>query len=194
MIKAVERAGGRTRGGEKKFYPRINLITGELSGHAYGANVGWVRLGGAGVSEVAVSIKPGEDSDLDGIPDNWEKLSANGNLNLLSNTGDKDGDGESELEEYVADTNTLQPQDRLWITDFVPPRDMGGGNIATDLTWTSKASRRYQIESSPDFLVPFSALTGSITPAAGATTSRRFSDAVSGRGFYRVRASRPLSP
>jgi hypothetical protein len=151
-------------------------------------------LGGAGVSVIATSLEPGDDSDLDGIPDNWEKLYANGNLNLLNETGDKDGDGTSDLDEYLADTNPVHPQDRLRITDFVPPRDMGGGNIASDLAWTSKPSRRYRIESTSDLAVPFTQRAGNITPASGSTTSRRFSDAVSGRWFYRVSASRPLAP
>lgn len=174
--------------------PRINLATGELSGHAYGANIGWIRLGGAGVSIIAISLEPGEDSDLDGIPDNWERHFASGNLDLLSDTGDEDGDGETDLEEYLADTNPVNPQDRLQITAFVPPRNIGGGNIATDLAWTSKPSRRYQIETSPDLSAPFASVTGTITPASGSTTSRRISDAVSGHWFYRIKASHPLAP
>jgi hypothetical protein len=174
--------------------PRVNLASGRLLGYAYSANVGWIALSESGVAVVATSIDPGVDSDNDGIPDNWERQFTGEDLSVLTETGDRDGDGESDAEEYAADTHPLNPNDRLRITAFIPPRDLGGGRIATDLAWTSKPSRRYSIVTSADPGVPFLPVLEDIVPAAGATTSARINDSAQVRHFYRVSAKFPLAP
>src|SRR5258708_6045677 len=84
--------------------PRVDLSTGMLSGQAYSANVGWLSLGDASYYVQAGSIDPGEDTDHDGIPDAWEIKYA-GNLTRFSATSDSDGDGATDLEEYLAGTD-----------------------------------------------------------------------------------------
>lgn len=80
--------------------PRIDLLTGEFKGFAYGANIGWVKLDGGGLTTEALLC---EDTDGDGLPDAWE-MQQFGNLNKKS-IGDSDGDGASELDEYLALSN-----------------------------------------------------------------------------------------
>ena len=42
----------------------MNLVTGDLSGCAWGANLGWISLGGVRTTVLSA----GPDSDGDGIP------------------------------------------------------------------------------------------------------------------------------
>jgi hypothetical protein len=176
--------------------PRVNLATGKLLGYAYGANVGWIALAETGVNVVTTSIAPGADTDADTIPDNWELFFGGGtDLTKLNATGDRDGDGESDLEEYAADTNPFSSLDRLQITSFVAPRQVGGvGPVVSDLTWTSKPSRKYSIEISPDLFAAFAPAVSDIAPDNGATTFERFSDPNTAKKFYKVRAAVPLVP
>jgi hypothetical protein len=84
-------------------------------------------------------LAAGTDTDHDGIADAWE-LSYTNSLAAFSDTSDTDGDGLSDLEEYLADTNPLDPDDQLQITDF---SGEGSYNL---LGWTSKPSRLYRVE------------------------------------------------
>ena len=176
--------------------PRVNLATGKLLGYAWGANVGWIALSETGVTVVATSIAPGADTDADGIPDNWERFYTGGtDLTPLTATGDRDGDGIRDRDEYAADTNPFNPNDRLQITALVPPRVIFvGGPLFTDLTWTSKPSRKYDIEISPDLVAAFFPAIGGVIPALGATTTSQFVGSSAARRFYRVRAKLPLAP
>jgi hypothetical protein len=174
--------------------PRVNLATGQLLGFAYSANVGWIALSGTGVTVVTNSLQPGADSDGDGIPDAWEFLQA-GNLAVMNATTDSDKDGELDIAEYAADTDPLDPYDRLLITDFVPPRQLvPAGPFQTTLTWTSKPSRRYRIESNPDLFSAWAVRVPNIVPAAGITTTNTFNDPTGTKRFFQVVSQLPLAP
>jgi len=176
--------------------PRVNLATGKLLGYAYGANVGWIALSESGVNVLATTLAPGADTDADTIPDNWELFFGGGtDLTKLSATGDRDGDGILDKDEYAADTNPFSPLDRLQITTIVAPRQIGGvGPVVSDLTWTSKPSRKYSIEISPDLFAAFAPFVNNIVSDLGATTFERFNDPSTAKKFYRVRAKVPLAP
>ncbi len=176
--------------------PRVDLATGRLLGYAWGANVGWIALSETGVTVRTTSIAPGLDADADTIPDNWERLFVGANdLTKLTLTGDRDSDGELDVEEYAADTDPFNPADRLLITAFIAPRQIGGvGPVVSDLTWTSKQSRKYSIEISPDLIAAFAPALTNIPPDGGVTNFERFNDTPASKKFYRIRAKLPLAP
>lgn len=175
--------------------PRVDLMTGRLLGYAWGANVGWIALSETGVTVKTTSIAAGEDTDGDMIPDGWERTFAN-NITTLGGGGlDSDGDGESDVEEYAADTNPLNSSDRLRITLLVPPRQLVvAGPFVADLAWTSKPSRKYSIETNTSLLAMWDIAVSPIIPSAGATTTAQFTDIAATKRFYRVRGKLPLAP
>src|SRR3954454_15474575 len=54
--------------------PKLNLWTGILSGSVYSANVGWISLSNAVAYVQTDTLRPGTDSDGDGIPDAYELI------------------------------------------------------------------------------------------------------------------------
>lgn len=177
--------------------PRVNLSTGQLLGYAWGTNVGWIALSETGVTVNTTSIAAGADTDGDGIPDAWERLRASG-LGLMNATSDNDNDGISDKDEYAADTDPFNANERLMITALVPPRNVAGtGPFATDVTWTSRPTRWYEIEASADLLTASVIVADNIAPD-GVVTFERFNDpillALPAQRFYRVRARLPLAP
>ena len=171
--------------------PKANLKIGNFSGYAWGANVGWISLSNAFARVQTDSIRPGVDSDGDGIADAWERLKF-GNLLAASATSDADGDGVSDLNEYLADTNPLDSASSLRITAFVA----GSGGSPATATWTSTETRCYRLwgttELSPAIWSEIA--LGLITPDVGATTTRDFVDPAAPDRFYRIEAVRPLFP
>ncbi len=174
--------------------PRVNLATGQLLGFAYSANCGWIALSGAGVTVTTTSLAVGADTDTDGMADAWERTHAP-NLATLGIGLDGDGDGELDTDEFAADTDPLDVNDRLRITLVVPPRQLiVAGPFVTDLAWTSKESRKYDIERIGNLTLPFTVAVAGIAPTPGTLTAVQFNDPNAGAKFYRVRAKRPLVP
>ena len=173
--------------------PRIDFATGILSGYAWGANVGWITLDdGANHFVATTAIPAGADTDADGITDAWEREHA-GNLTTFTINGDADGDGIPDVLEYAADSDPLDPADRgLRITAFAVSAD----TTLISLTWTSRLSRRYHIESTSDLAggVWTESALGQIAPDSDVTTLRGLTEIAATQRFYRVRAARPLAP
>jgi hypothetical protein len=169
---------------------KVDLLTGKLSGHAWSANCGWISLSNAVAHVQTDTIAPGADTDGDGIADAWE-LSYTNSLGGFTAVTDSDGDGVPDAQEYLADTNPLDPNDLLRITHAV----FAPGGTNANLTWTSKPTRHYHLQKTPDLTLPawLDSGLGVITPD-GATTTRAFADTHAPLRFYRVRAVRPLSP
>lgn len=177
--------------------PRINLKTGKLSGFVYSANCGWIDLGSNGTHFVqSNSIEPGTDSDHDKIADAWELEQAaaaglSAILTHLGETTDSDGDGRTDLEEYLADTNPFDSSDYLRVLSF-SVQDSPSDNVT--IQWTSSSRRLYTIGSNTD-LGPFTVDQNDLEPDSGASTSRTFTDLLQPpRKFWRVGAKLPLSP
>ena len=80
----------------------------------------------------------------------------------------------------------------LRITDFA----VSTNTTLISLTWTSRLSRRYHIESTSDLAggVWNESALAEIAPDSDTTTVREVAEAVATHRFYRVRASRPLTP
>jgi hypothetical protein len=171
---------------------KVDLLTGKLSGHAWSANCGWISLSNAVALVQTDTMAPGADTDGDGLPDAWERLRF-GNL-AQNGGGDPDGDGMNNLQEYLADTNPLDPNDLLRITAYSVSFP---GYEAHDLTWTSRPTRFYRLHLRNSF-GPFDVwqdVSGLIPGSAGTTTSGSVGiGGINGERYLRVEAVRPLSP
>ena len=182
------------RAGDGTTYegPRVDLRTGRLSGFVYGANVGWISLSNLFAHVQTDSIQMGPDTDGDGLPDDWERSYA-GNLTTLNGAGDNDGDGVPNSQEYLADTDPLNSSSNLRITSF----SSTSGGTANTITFTSRPTRLYEVQERTTLSTApawSDSGLGLISPDAGATTTRAFSDTPSPRRFFRVEGNRPLSP
>ena len=158
----------------------------------FSTNVGWISLSNA-VARVQTDILlPGVDSDGDGIPDAWE-MKYFGNLTTATASSDRDGDGVSDLAEYLADTDPTDSASRLRIKSIETGTD--GSPVA--LTWPSRSSRCYYIQKAGDLNTPINWLDsglGLILPDAGDETSRKLLDPAAPMRFFRIEAVKPLTP
>lgn len=163
--------------------PKVNLLTGALSGYAWGANVGWINL--AGVVTLTLAAP---DGDGDNIPDAWEY--GHTNTLIILNGGDSDGDGVSDYNEYLADTDPFDINDFLVITDF---QAYGTTN---DVTWPVKTTRLYTLQHAPklDTNTMWSMTSSSFIPPFGPDVTETVSGVTDTNRFYRVQAAPPLSP
>jgi hypothetical protein len=166
--------------------PKVNLVNGQLSGYVWSANCGWISLS-SGVAYVQTdSICPGALAP-DGLPMAW-LLQNFGTTNVDANA-DPDGDGQSNMQEYLAGTYPNNAASALKITYYT--RNEYGFDYTT-LVWNSVASRCYAVQTTPNLT------SGSWTdyinlPILG-LGSVGFSDSAPTNEFYRIRAYRPLTP
>jgi hypothetical protein len=78
------------------------------------------------------------DGDNDGLPDNWEtQYPAAGNA-----TGDVDGDGQSNLQEYLAGTDPLDAANFLKVTGI----SLSGGREATVIQFRAASNKTYTVQ------------------------------------------------
>jgi hypothetical protein len=170
--------------------PKVDLFTGHLSGYIWSANCGWISLSNAVAYVQTDTISPGL-LDTNGLPVAWE-LTFFGHMGIDPNA-DPDGDGQSNLQEYLAGTNPTDGTDYLHIT----AESFASGGASATLTWSSVPTRFYYIQKTPA-LNPlptwFDSGLSLISPSAGSTTTRSFADINAPMRFYRVEAVKPLSP
>ncbi len=166
--------------------PRIDLVTGRLSGYAWGANVGWIGFSNLHAF-VRTSLAAGPDTDDDRIPDAWEMQRAGG-LTALG-PGDADRDGVPDADEYAADTDP-QTGERLSIVGL---RRVDGTNV---VTWTSRPTRIYAVESTNAMPKPSAgwpdAGGGIIGPPATSPSQAAIPQPSGAAAFIRIRATVPL--
>ena len=172
--------------------PRIDLLTGNLSGYAWGANVGWISLANSQAFVRTDTLGAGPDTDGDGLPDAWEIEKAGDLVTLDVLDADSDDDGVPDADEYVADTDPLNPASRLEITAF----ERSGG--ADSATWPVAQTRLYRLVQT-DSLTPSPPIwtdsgLGLILPDGAPELTRGVSDPAATQRFYRVQAVVPLAP
>jgi len=170
--------------------PRIDLLTGKFDGYVFSANCGWISLHTVFALVQTDYLQPGQSTNGNGLPDAW-LLTTTGSLADGPNA-DTDGDGTTNLEEYLAGTDPNNPNSVLAITSYTAT-PVGASVISTTLTWKSVMTRYYFIEQSLDLVSWFDSGLGPITPA-GATTTDTFTHVHSPKRFFRVRAMDPLAP
>ena len=172
--------------------PRINLDTGRLSGFAYSANMGWMNLGEFTSSTQIESFGPGTDNDSDGIPDAWERKRT-GTLTALHEETDSDNDGLSDVGEYQADTDPLDPDENLQIVRFA----LTGDGQSVLLGWTARGTRFYTVQMRSQFeeISPWTNMFPALVRGTDEEVSILVTNAQnSSHNYFRVQAVRPLQP
>ena len=168
--------------------PKVDLRTGILTGYAWSANCGWISLSNIVAYVQTDSLWPGL-LGANGLPIAW-LLTNFGTTNVNANA-DPDGDGMSNLQEYLAGTNPNDSTSVLRIIAYAT----GPTGTTNALTWTSVSTRLYHVQESLN-LGPtnwYDSSLGLISPD-GAFTTRNVADTNAPIRFYRVRAVRPLVP
>lgn len=166
--------------------PKVDLWTGNMSGYAWSANCGWISLSNAVAYVQSDTIAPGADSDHNGLPDAWELLNF-GHIGVDPNA-DPDGDGMSNLQEYLAGTNPNDANSALRITTIT----YGTAPNYVTLQWNSVPTRFYAIQWSPALGGTNQFSDYALLPFLGANNAG-FNDSNT-NNFFRIRAFRPLGP
>ncbi len=171
--------------------PRVDLSTGVLSGYAWGANVGWIALNTHPAFVQTDVLDPGPDTDADGIPDPWELAKVGDLATYGPAPHDDDHDGESDVEEYRADTDPGDDTSFLHITDFTKLAATGR------VTWTVAPTRLYRLEHAETATngAPWvDSGFGIIAPGGEPTLTRDAAVPATPTRFFRARAIIPLAP
>ena len=172
--------------------PRVDLCMGVLSGYAWSANCGWISLSNA-VAYVQTDRIFAGALDSNGLPIAWE-LQNFGHTGVDPNA-DPDGDGMSNMREYLAGTNPNDANDYLRIT-AIGVSFMDDGNDNDTLAWTSHPNRQYRIQQSTNLAGGAWKDAGLLlSPDAGTNTTRtvQFTGPMP-RRFLRIQAVKPLEP
>lgn len=171
--------------------PRIDLLTGKLSGSVWSANVGWISLSNSVAHVQTDTLATGPDTDGDGIPDAWE-YAQTGNLTTLAGaSADWDQDGVPDVDEYGTGTDPRNYESRLAITAFTRT----SGTDAT--TWTVEPTRLYRLQQSDSLTgtpVWVDSGLGTLLPGSGPVLTKQVAAPSATNRFYRVKAIVPLQP
>ena len=132
-----------------------------------------------GTGTLALTIEVLADSDGDGMPDSWEETNG---MNLLFPGDailDADGDSLTNLGEFLAGTDPLNPASAFRVQPF--SRSPSPGQL--QLSWESVAGKRYRVLASGDLLT-WAPLPGINVLATGSETQVVVPDALAGRTYF----------
>jgi hypothetical protein len=164
----------------------VNTTSGLISGTPTGTGTSPVSLsatniGGTGNATLTLEVQA--DADGDGMGDAWE-IAHGLNPGLATDANlDKDGDGQSNRNEWLAGTAPEDSNSRLRISN---EERLGGKDVR--LTWTSVPGKRYRISSRTDLTSgAWTDLTPTPVVATMATTQWTHTDgAIGASRYYRV--------
>jgi len=128
------------------------------------------------------------DSDMDGMPDAWETLYGLNPNSSADAVLDLDGDGQSNLKEYLAATIPSNPASNFQVIRI---EDIVGGPELVKLTWDSVAGMTYQVEASDSLLLGSWSLLTANPLVANSVETQLNVPKLGDRRFYRVRCFRP---
>ncbi|MEM7396663.1 MAG: hypothetical protein AAF492_30405, partial [Verrucomicrobiota bacterium] len=122
------------------------------------------------------------DADGDGMGDAWETIHF-GDLSE-DGTGDFDGDGANDLDEFLAGTTPNDPASRLyiWIADQSGPN--------TTLAWPGVRPRFYSVLTKTNYSEPWQPLVGDL-PAAPPVNAYTNSEPGHLRRYYSITIEHP---
>ena len=175
--------------GDDANEPKIDLSTGKFSGQVYSANAGWIKFDASASVFLETDSMQCPDDDTDGISDWWERQNA-GNLTTYNASSDKDKDGVSDLDEYLALTDPEDPQSFLKATGSYT-----AGETTFTLTFSSNEGRLYKIETSTTLSAWADSGLGTFAPDSGSSTTKVITitgSPTEERRFFRATAVKPL--
>ncbi len=138
----------------------------------------------AGASTVRLTDLVIVDTDADGLPNWWEDQFGLGKTNAADAALDLDGDGASNLNEFLSGTKPSDPASVFRITALQP----SGGDLR--VTWTTVGGKSYVVQTNGDVSNGFTDFSPLIAvPGAGESVTNYLdaSGATNGHRYYRVR-------
>jgi parallel beta-helix repeat protein len=121
------------------------------------------------------------DSNGDGIPDGWTWAYGLNPAHPNVGTGNPDGDPHTTFQEWVADTNPIDPLSFLRIASF-------SASAVKTVQFLSSSNRNYSLEHTPQLPPTWSPV--SAKAGVGGMDALNHTNGA-GQGFYRVRVSLP---
>ena len=175
--------------GANNLPPGLNLnpATGLISGvpdRRWHHECGDLRDQHGGSGNGSLTLQVQADADGDGMGDSWELTYGLNPRTAADALLDKDGDGQSNLAEWLAGTIPNQTGSRFGIAS----QQIIGSSF--QLSWSSVNGRRYRVLTRPDFTdATWTSLTPTPIVATGTTTAFTHPGALNLGGnarFYRV--------
>lgn len=163
----------------------MGSVSGLISGTPTVAGIYNVSLSATnqgGVGTRALSLEVQADADADGMGDGWE--TANGLSAAVNDSAlDLDGDGQSNIAEWLAGTAPNSGSSRLAVSG----QQIVSGNVV--LNWASVVGRRYRVYSRVDLASGFwvQATTVPIVATSSTTTFTHTGGAGVAQRYYQVR-------
>ena len=132
-----------------------------------------------GAPFTTASVPVALDSDADGLNDDWE-IANFGSLGAQTGTGDPDGDGFDNTQEFQAGTDPNDAASALVISSVTPV----GDDVV--ITFASVAGKSYRVEWSSDLPGSWN-MVADITAGSGSTQVPDLGGALLPGRYYRVR-------